>query len=141
MQYDYVIVGAGPAGLTLATQLAPLGFKIAVIEAAGSVGGCHRARRDAAGYFGEHGPRVYSGCYLAVKDVLRTLGTTWDRMFVPAPEFRSEEHTSELQSRFGISYAVFCLKKKKKKTVLATRNSTPERYTYPSKDIKGRLDG
>src|ERR1043166_1781382 len=26
---------------------------------------------------------------------------------------RSEEHTSELQSRFGISYAVFCLKKKK----------------------------
>src|ERR1043166_10266556 len=26
---------------------------------------------------------------------------------------RSEEYTSELQSRFGISYAVFCLKKKK----------------------------
>src|ERR1043166_9768927 len=26
---------------------------------------------------------------------------------------RSEEHTSELQSRFGISYAVFCLKKNK----------------------------
>src|ERR1043166_10097277 len=26
--------------------------------------------------------------------------------------WRSEEHTSELQSRFGISYAVFCLKKK-----------------------------
>src|ERR1043166_7864427 len=28
---------------------------------------------------------------------------------------RSEEHTSELQSRFGISYAVFCLEKKKAK--------------------------
>ena len=27
---------------------------------------------------------------------------------------RSEEHTSELQSRSRISYAVFCLKKKKK---------------------------
>ncbi len=26
---------------------------------------------------------------------------------------RSEEHTSELQSRIRISYAVFCLKKKK----------------------------
>ena len=26
---------------------------------------------------------------------------------------RSEEHTSELQSRLVISYAVFCLKKKK----------------------------
>src|SRR3546814_9487715 len=28
-------------------------------------------------------------------------------------EFRSEEHTSELQSLMRISYAVFCLKKKK----------------------------
>src|SRR6059058_6376412 len=29
--------------------------------------------------------------------------------------WRSEEHTSELQSRNDISYAVFCLKKKKTK--------------------------
>src|SRR3546814_2259599 len=29
-------------------------------------------------------------------------------------EMRSEEHTSELQSLMRISYAVFCLKKKKK---------------------------
>src|SRR5213075_3543006 len=29
------------------------------------------------------------------------------------PGTRSEEHTSELQSRLVISYAVFCLKKKK----------------------------
>src|SRR3546814_5200505 len=38
--------------------------------------------------------------------------------FMPAsqvdPEYRSEEHTSELQSLMRISYAVFCLKKKKK---------------------------
>src|SRR3546814_10577632 len=34
---------------------------------------------------------------------------------------RSEEHTSELQSLMRISYAVFCLKKKKAKT---TANST-----------------
>src|SRR3546814_2602312 len=32
------------------------------------------------------------------------------------PGERSEEHTSELQSLMRISYAVFCLKKKKKKT-------------------------
>src|SRR3546814_10747905 len=31
-------------------------------------------------------------------------------------ERRSEEHTSELQSLMRISYAVFCLKKKKKTT-------------------------
>src|SRR3546814_8602610 len=30
--------------------------------------------------------------------------------------FRSEEHTSELQSLMRISYAVFCLKKKKRQT-------------------------
>src|SRR3546814_1116630 len=30
-------------------------------------------------------------------------------------DVRSEEHTSELQSLMRISYAVFCLKKKKKK--------------------------
>ena len=33
----------------------------------------------------------------------------------PAATVRSEEHTSELQSQFRISYAVFCLKKKKRK--------------------------
>src|SRR3546814_10553213 len=32
---------------------------------------------------------------------------------LPEPETRSEEHTSELQSLMRISYAVFCLKKKK----------------------------
>src|ERR1043166_10293480 len=38
-------------------------------------------------------------------------------------DMRSEEHTSELQSRFGISYAVFCLKKKKK-ALTATQQGT-----------------
>src|SRR3546814_3774222 len=34
--------------------------------------------------------------------------------------FRSEEHTSELQSLMRISYAVFCLKKKKNNTHTTT---------------------
>src|SRR3546814_6594681 len=39
-------------------------------------------------------------------------------------EARSEEHTSELQSLMRISYAVFCLKKKKNvKTTLHDRNT------------------
>src|SRR3546814_1945128 len=33
--------------------------------------------------------------------------------WAPRPRARSEEHTSELQSLMRISYAVFCLKKKK----------------------------
>src|SRR3546814_1335417 len=44
----------------------------------------------------------------------------WSRYLTPAEEIltmpRSEEHTSELQSLMRISYAVFCLKKKIKKT-------------------------
>src|SRR3546814_3749449 len=35
---------------------------------------------------------------------------------------RSEEHTSELQSLMSISYAVFCLKKKKQQQTLNTNN-------------------
>src|SRR3546814_6148418 len=34
---------------------------------------------------------------------------------------RSEEHTSELQSLMRISYAVYCLKNKKKKTTKITK--------------------
>src|SRR3546814_9160313 len=37
-----------------------------------------------------------------------------------AADPRSEEHTSELQSLMRISYAVFCLKKKKYKTTTMT---------------------
>src|SRR3546814_2299817 len=37
---------------------------------------------------------------------------------------RSEEHTSELQSLMRISYAVFCLKKKKKSKLSTTNSNT-----------------
>src|SRR3546814_3015484 len=37
------------------------------------------------------------------------------------PHRRSEEHTSELQSLMRISYAVFCLKKKKKNNTKRTK--------------------
>src|SRR3546814_5218370 len=38
---------------------------------------------------------------------------------------RSEEHTSELQSLMRISYAVFCLKKKKQEYIKATTEHQP----------------
>src|SRR3546814_3440619 len=40
-------------------------------------------------------------------------GTTRSRPSIVSGRHRSEEHTSELQSLMRISYAVFCLKKKK----------------------------
>src|SRR3546814_7844084 len=45
------------------------------------------------------------------------------------PEMRSEEHTSELQSLMRISYAVFCLKKKKQqltKQHIKTKRKQPK---------------
>src|SRR3546814_3577331 len=39
---------------------------------------------------------------------------TWTNLVACGVRNRSEEHTSELQSLLRISYAVFCLKKKKK---------------------------
>src|SRR3546814_3632181 len=48
----------------------------------------------------------------------------------PAAAARSEEHTSELQSLMRISYAVFCLKKKKHNNIKNhTRQMTTERLT------------
>src|SRR3546814_2036379 len=50
---------------------------------------------------------------------------------------RSEEHTSELQSLMRISYAVFCLKKKKKKTQNTKYEHTRRKSTqHPIKKMK-----
>src|SRR3546814_7055970 len=43
---------------------------------------------------------------------------------------RSEEHTSELQSLMRISYAVFCLKKKKIKQSTTTSKNPNKRYAH-----------
>src|SRR3546814_3186240 len=47
------------------------------------------------------------------------------REFSSPPSSRSEEHTSELQSLMRISYAVFCLKKKK-------QHPTYKHHTHPA---------
>src|SRR3546814_2031331 len=49
--------------------------------------------------------------FVPVPRCLRGQGQAFGQIDV---EVRSEEHTSELQSLMRISYAVFCLKKKKK---------------------------
>src|SRR3546814_8352281 len=52
----------------------------------------------------------------------RMTSATWKAM-------RSEEHTSELQSLMRISYAVFCLKKKKKNKTEAQQPMTCKQYS------------
>src|SRR3546814_2935684 len=46
----------------------------------------------------------------------------------PLGRVRSEEHTSELQSLMRISYAVFCLKKKKNNIQTRVDQETTNRY-------------
>src|SRR3546814_5214019 len=61
---------------------------------------------------------VLKGAIFSLHDVLVTKGTINAPLFeetLRLLRYRSEEHTSELQSLMRISYAVFCLKKKKKK--------------------------
>src|SRR3546814_3101084 len=62
------------------------------------------------------------GIALGLVRTVKILGSGWSKLIVPMVlnrlrsylyGTRSEEHTSELQSLMRISYAVFCLKKKK----------------------------
>src|SRR3546814_6584470 len=69
-----------------------------------------------------HVTRAMEGVVLETHEQVRTLmekTTTKTGLQVTVniikKTYRSEEHTSELQSLMRISYAVFCLKKKKQK--------------------------
>src|SRR3546814_9534006 len=59
-------------------------------------------------------PETSASVLYGLYDVLLSVGAVYTDMVAGIP--RSEEHTSELQSLMRISYAVFCLKKKNKKT-------------------------
>src|SRR3546814_10593475 len=58
-----------------------------------------------------------------------------------APSYvRSEEHTSELQSLMRISYAVFCLKKKKiENTNVDDQKTTLDKNTVQSYNTQNRI--
>src|SRR3546814_7310051 len=57
----------------------------------------------------------FAGSKVMTRPTLTDLSPRQSIQTNPGNETRSEEHTSELQSLMRISYAVFCLKKKKKK--------------------------
>src|SRR3546814_10189041 len=84
-QYDMLVVGAGGAGLRATFGLAQKGLATACIS------------------------KVFptrSHTVAAQGGISAALGNMGE------DDWRSEEHTSELQSLMRISYAVFCLKKK-----------------------------
>src|SRR3546814_2672364 len=62
---------------------------------------------------------------------LELAGSGWDDTEAPSVggevvRLRSEEHTSELQSLMRISYAVFCLKKKKNNNIASYLKTTTQ---------------
>src|SRR3546814_2566696 len=71
-----------------------------------------------------NGVSFSKGCYVGQENTARM---NWrqkvNRRLVVVP--RSEEHTSELQSLMRISYAVFCLKKKKNSKTTQAPEMTP----------------
>src|SRR3546814_7551143 len=60
------------------------------------------------------------------EDVWSPLEATGDADLVLLGRDRSEEHTSELQSLMRISYAVFCLKKKRSNKQYRTKSDTEQ---------------
>src|SRR3546814_6488328 len=60
-------------------------------------------------------------------DIQTELGTFFENLLAlyRAPDGRSEEHTSELQSLIRTSYAVFCLKKQQQRLNTTTRSLHP----------------
>src|SRR3546814_2957525 len=71
-------------------------------------------------------------CLLAAIFTLPKMGKRDKRRKVPLSA-RSEEHTSELQSLMRISYAVFCLKKKKKRPRISKTETTSKPENSSSK--------
>lgn len=43
-EYDFIVIGGGPSGLTVAHLLTKLNAKILVIEREKTLGGCHRVK-------------------------------------------------------------------------------------------------
>src|ERR1043166_10031263 len=112
---DFVIVGSGAAGGVLAKELSTKGFSVVVLEQ-----GPYLHESD----FSHDEIKVLQEDLLTNHPKLQPTTvrkTPQDKAkqqralvygrAVGGTSNRSEEHTSELQSRFGISYAVFCLKK------------------------------
>jgi hypothetical protein len=80
-QYEYVIVGGGPTGLTLALYLSKYNKRVALLEKGESLGGCHSVKR-VDGLFTEHGPRIYLENYLVFKELLKNeLNTNFSDLF------------------------------------------------------------
>ena len=138
-EYDLVVLGSGPGGQKAAIAAAKLGKKVALVEKGNMLGGVctntgtipSKTLREAVLYLtGTNQRELYGASYrvksdITVADLLSRTTHVIGReiQVVRAQLLRNridiltgtarflEEHTSELQSRSVISYAVFCLRR------------------------------
>src|SRR3546814_1785579 len=88
-----------------------------------------RGRRDARPFARRARGRIAAGHILRRQGPAHVRGAARRQ---PRRNARSEEHTSELQSLMRISYAVFCLKKKKRRKI--TKTTKYMNVTYRGKN-------
>lgn len=83
MKYDLIIIGGGPAGLTLAQSLKNTYKKILIIEKESSIGGNHKVKRVENNMFTEHTPRVYIDNYKSFIHLLKEMNINFYDIFTP----------------------------------------------------------
>ena len=79
--YDYIIIGGGPSGLTCAQLLKKLNKTVLLIEREPELGGCHRVKRI-SGNFTQHSPMVYTNASLNFIDILQEIDYPFYENFV-----------------------------------------------------------
>jgi hypothetical protein len=140
-QYDHIIIGGGPTGLTLALCLSKYKKKVALIEKNNILGGCHGVDRDNNNLFSEHGPRIYIDNYLMFKKILSEMNMDFHELFTPY-QFgisniggKTTEHLST-KELFILTKALFNLNESYKK--ISVKNYV-ENYNF-SNNAKDYLD-
>jgi len=125
---DYVIVGSGPTGLTMAYLLAKVGKKCVILEESDRIGGCHSVKRQ-NGKFSEHGPRIYSESFTTFTSLLKHMGTSFHKLFTPY-KFGSSDVSSSVFKNLT-SYEIFRITKAYITTSLGfnTKNVSMAEYT------------
>src|SRR3546814_6824972 len=122
-----LVVGGGPEKERLVAQVDRLGIGDQVVFTGRVPHEQVRRYYDLVTFF------VYPRHRMRLTDLvtpLKPLEAMAQGSIVVASDVRSEEHTSELQSLMRISYAVFCLKKKKQ--TQNTKITTQPRQTIPN---------
>lgn len=82
--YDYIILGSGPTGLTLAWYLSKSNKKVLIVEKNNRFGGIHSVDRSKQkNLFSEHGPRIYLDNYYNFISMLDDMNLSFNNYFVP----------------------------------------------------------